>query len=211
MAIAPGAVRSNAYSTILARLADQNYTHSTNPTRFYRQVAGIDDPVKVDLISGEYLESGKAQSVRINELALSSLRGIDLAFENCEEITLEGAMPGGAHNRMRARIVRPEAFVLIKAFALAERGKAKDAYDVAFVLHHYQPSIARLAEKLAPLVAHGLGREAYAILEEKFATFESVGPTWAAEVAAENGEDTPQARQAAFQDAAELFARVRAI
>ena len=205
LAIAPGAVGSDAYSTILARLKEKEYSHKTGPTRFYRSVPGVDDPVKVDLISGQYVNKERTGAIRVDELSLNTLRGVDLAFEACEEITIEGTMPSGVHNIVRARIVRPEAFILIKAFTLAERTKEKDAYDIAFILHNYEPSIAALATSLAPLVKAGLGAEAYQILTEKFATLESVGPSWAAQVAEENGEDHTQAQRAAFQDARELF------
>lgn len=95
--------------------------------------------VKVDLISGEYSQGEKSISVQVNELQINSVRGIDLAFEGCDENEISGRMPDGSTNTVRARIVRPEVFVLIKAFALDERTKMKDAYDIAFVLHHYEP------------------------------------------------------------------------
>jgi len=209
LAVGPGAVGLDAYSTILGRLKENSYSQAIAPTRFYRTVPGAAQPVKVDLICGEYENGEKAAAIQVDELRLSALRGIDLAFEACEEITIEGDMPDGAHNTVRARIVRPEAFVLIKAFALAERAKEKDAYDIAFVLHNYVPSLAALAAALAPLIADGLGAEAYQALTEKFAKIESVGPSWAAKIAEENGQDLEQAQQAAFRDAHDLFEEVR--
>ncbi len=113
------------------------------------------------MIGGEYAGDEKAAAIQVDELRLSTLHGVDLAFEASEEITIEGNMPDGTQNMVRARIARPEAFVLIKAFALAERAKEKDAYDIAFVLHNYDPSLAALAVTLAPLIAEGLGAEAY--------------------------------------------------
>ncbi len=208
LAIGPGAVGRDAYSTILGRLKEKNYTQESSPTRFYRAVPGTNEPVKVDLISGEYLNDKKAAAIQVNELSLNTLHGIDLAFEVYEEITIEGTMPDGTHNMVRARIVRPEAFILLKAFALAERAKEKDAYDIAFVLHRYEPSIVSLAANLVPLVTDGLGSEAYQILRDKFATLESVGPSWAARVAEDNGQDRIQTQQAAFQDAQDLFDEV---
>ena len=98
---------------------------------------------------------------------------------------------------------------MLKAFALAERAKEKDAYDIAFVLHNYDPSLAALAASLTPLALDGLGAEAYQILTEKFAKLDSVGPLWAARVAEENGQDRDQAQQSAFQDAQELFDEFR--
>jgi len=209
LAVGPGAVGSDAYSTILGRLKENNYSHAIAPTRFYRTVPGAAHPVKVDLISGEYVNNEKAAAIQVDELQLNTLRGVDLAFEACEEITIEGEMPDGAHNVVRTRIVRPEAFVLIKAFAMTERSKEKDAYDIAFVLHNHFPSLASFADALVPLIADGLGAEAYEILMEKFAKLESVGPSWAAKVSEENGQNLEQAQQAAFQDARDLFKEVR--
>jgi hypothetical protein len=209
LAVGPGAVGADAYSTILGRLKEHHYSHENGPTRFYRSVPGAADPVKVDLVSGEYANDGKSAAIQVDELRLSALRGMDIAFEAHEEIAIEGRMPDGTYNIVRARIVRPEAFILIKAFALAERAKKKDAYDIAFVLHNYEPTLAALATGLGPLVVDGLGCEAYQILTEKFAMLESVGPSWAAKVSEENGQDFEQVQQAAFQDAQDLFAEVR--
>jgi hypothetical protein len=101
--------------------------------------------------------------------------------------------------------VRPEAFVLIKAFALDERTREKDAYDIAFVLRHFEPDLATLAERIRRHLAYGLGREAYGILKNKFATLNSVGPKWAAEAAPGTGEDFEQLQRSAYADARELF------
>jgi len=81
LAIGPGAIGQDAYTTILGRLKENNYTHKTSPTRFYRNVPGATEPVKVDLISGEYAGDEKAAAIRVDELSLNALRGIDLAFE----------------------------------------------------------------------------------------------------------------------------------
>jgi len=209
LAIGPGAIGDDAYSSILARLKENDYSHTTHPTRFHRNVPGVADPIKVDLITGEYVTAQKAETIQIDELSINCLRGIDLAFEACNEIFIEGTMPDGSRNIVRAQVVRPEAFILIKAFAMAERKKEKDAYDIAFVLNHYNPSLAVLANRMAVMVKSGLGAQAFQILVAKFATLQSVGPTWAAKVAEENGLDREQTQQAAFQDMQELFKEIR--
>ncbi len=206
LAIGPNAVGEDVYSSILNRLTESNYAHFTAPTRFIREVPDASEPVKVDLISGEYVAEGdKTRAIMVDALKINSIRGVDLAFENCEEITITGKMPNGSDNVVNARIVSPEAFVLIKAFALDERNKEKDAYDIAFVLKHYEPSIEALAENLKPIVQDGLGADALQILRDKFKTLDSVGPVNAAAVAEESGGDREQEQQAAFQNAITLF------
>jgi predicted nucleotidyltransferase len=206
VAISPGAVAGNAYRNVRARLTDAGYAHMTTPTRFTKHVEGIDDAVKVDLITGQYVEEHKADAIRVEELQINGLRGLDLAFEACQEIEISGLMPDGAQNTVLARIVQPEAFILIKAFALDERLKDKDAYDVAFVLRNFEPDLETLARRLRPLLTRGLANEGYGILKSRFASIDSVGPTMAARVYQTQGTDYEQARRAAFEDAQALFA-----
>lgn len=205
LAVSRTAVRENVYKTILRRMVDAGYSHHASPTHFTKKVADVDEPVKVDLIGGQYEGEQKSKAIQAKELELTTLRGLDLAFECCEEIPISGVMPDGSENAVRVRIVRPEAFILIKAFALDERQKAKDAYDIHFVLRHYLPDVMAMAERLRPMLSNGLAQEGYEILKAKFATMESVGPRWAAKVAEEQGEDHEQAKRSAFEYAQALF------
>ena len=95
LAVAPTALAGNAYETIRKRMIDAGYINQTGPTRFLKTVAGVVDPVKVDVISGQYAQGEKSAAILVNELALSSLRGIDLAFEAHDEIEISGPMPDG--------------------------------------------------------------------------------------------------------------------
>lgn len=144
----------------------------------------------------------------MNELGLNTLRGLDLAFDVCQEIEISGTMPDGSQNTVRAKIVLPEGYILIKAFALDERMKEKDAYDIHFTWLHYRPNIESLAERVRALLAGGLAQEGYEILKTKFAQLTTAGPTWAAKVAQEQGEDFAQAQRSAFEYAQALFAAV---
>jgi len=209
LAIGPNAAAQNAYDSIMSRMRDGHYEVATDPTRFFRTIPGAQEKIKVDVITREYQGGEKKAAVLINELRVNGLRGVDLAFECCQEIELDGSMPDGSRNKVRARIVRPEAFILMKSFALDERAQPKDAYDIAFTLRHYQPSLAALADRVAPLVKQGLGAEAFKILTGKFSSVDSVGPTWAADVAVEQaGADREQEQRAAFEDARSLFEAV---
>ncbi len=218
LAVAPAAAANNVYETILKRMMDAGYSLHTKPTRFLKTVGGLSDPVKVDVVSGQYTQGERSTTILVDELLLSGLRGIDLAFEAYDEIEISGRMPDGTQNVVRVRIVRPEVFILIKAFALDERTKEKDAFDIVFVLMHFKPDLAALAERLRPHVLSGLGMEAYTILKAKFATIDSVGPVWAAKVIDEQGIrfdnelgtgtgtfDYEQARRTAFEFAQDLF------
>lgn len=205
LAVSPMAIGGNAYSTIRERLMQIGYTMQSSPTRFWKQVPGLINPIKIDLLTGLYVLQEKRDSIFVDEIRINALRGIDLAFESSESITIDGRMPDGSVNRVTARLVAPEAYILIKAIALDERTKDKDAYDIAFVLKHYQPSLADLAKKVHRISRTGIGKEALHLLQIKFRTFDSVGPVWACRVAVTAGDDPVQFQRAAFEDAGLLF------
>ena len=211
LAVSPNAIGGNAYSSIRERLTQLGYTMQESPTRFFKHLPGLANPVKIDLITGLYVSQQRQESILVDEIRIKALRGIDLAFEASETITVDGRMPDGTVNQVTARLVAPEAFILIKAIAMDERIKGKDAYDIAFVLNHYKPSLADLAKKVHGIAQSGIGKEALDLLRAKFRTFNSIGPVWAGRAAATAGEDAAQFQRAAYEDAAELFRRLDAI
>src|SRR5262245_26430828 len=54
IAVSPEALADNVYSTILSRLLQAQYQHKSPRTHFVKVVPGAPEPVKVDLISGQY-------------------------------------------------------------------------------------------------------------------------------------------------------------
>ncbi len=211
LAVSPKALGEDAYSSIRERLTQIGYTMRESPTRFFKQFSGLANPIRIDLITGQYVSQHKQDSILVNELRINALRGIDLAFESSEAITIEGKMPDGSVNQVTARLVAPEAYILIKAIALDERTKDKDAYDIAFVLNHYKPSLADLAKKVHAISKAGIGKEAIELLRAKFRTFDSVGPVWAGRAATTAGEDRDMFQRAAYEDAADLFRSLDAL
>lgn len=185
------------YDTILQRLIEADYKQE--PTCFRRQVQGAKELVKLDLITGEYSDGTASNApARLQEVLLGKLRGTDLAFEVFEEIDVTGEMPDGGQNTVRLRIVRIEAFIIMKAFAMADRVKPKDAYDIYFCLKHFPTGVAELAKLYRPILLNGLVQEGLAVLRDKFRS-DAVGPIWAAQVAEENGADRELAQREAFE------------
>lgn len=203
IAVAPTALASNVYESVMARLIAAGYSHNAPPTRFTKQIFDCDAPVKIDLIAGQYQTGEKRETIQVDELQVNTLRGLDLAFEASREIKLNGVMPDGAENIVTVRVVEPAAFLLIKAFAMDERDKPKDAYDVSFVIQH--SNLKSLAAELSKLVENDLAAVGFEIFKDKFETVNSIGPSRAADVLAENGDDFEASQRDAFEYAQELI------
>ncbi|QEG00162.1 hypothetical protein Mal15_42310 [Stieleria maiorica] len=179
------------------------------PTRYLRPVPNTEAEVAIDLLTTPVHQGKKVVDAKIGGVSVGSLPGLDLALRCHETLTIDGEDTEGKRCKITVKVARPEAFILIKAYPLGRRKKAKDAYDIAFILQHYQPDLRRLAARLAPLIETDSGREAYSILQNSFDQIDSEGPRKVAAFAQENGQDAELMRQAAYQDAQELFQTVK--
>jgi hypothetical protein len=189
------------YDSIRKRLIAAGYQPaSSSGGVFFRDVAGGTISVRLDLITGEgTVPKEQEPHALIQDMVVGKLRGTDLALDHAVDITLTGALPDGAVNQVRLRVASIVAFLCMKAHALNERKREKDAYDIYFCLRAYDGGPAALAETLRPLLGQSLVDEALAILRSKFAAIDRVGPQWAAQVASEHGEDFDQVARDAFE------------
>ncbi len=176
-----------AYESIARKLVDAGYRQSTGMSNvFFRTIQGNNLQVKVDLITGVFPEfATEDDHVMIQELAVWKARGIDLAFMFQQDVTVEGTLPDGGHNKVTAKIPTIPAFLCIKAITLSERKKEKDAYDIYFCVDNYPGGYKALTNEFKGKLAIPLIAEGIAILREKFSTINSIGPVWAAQAAEE--------------------------
>ncbi len=194
-------IKPAAYDSIRKRLIAAGY-RPASPTGsiFFRDVPGGSITVKLDLITGEgSVPRDQESHALIQEMFVGKLRGTDLALDHAVSLTLAGAIPDGSVNEVHLRIADVAAFLCMKAHALHERKREKDAYDVFFCLRACDGGPKVVAESLRPLLGQPLVDEAVDILRIKFAAIDRVGPQWAAQVAAEHGEDFEQIARDAFE------------
>jgi hypothetical protein len=180
-------LQPKAYESIRKKLVDAGYRQSPEvPNRFFRHFPGTSLTVKIDLVTGEFPDMAiEGTHIQIQELAVCKLRGIDLVFAFPQEVAVEGVLPDGGHNRVTARLPTIAAFLCIKAITLNERMKTKDAYDIYFCVDHYPGGYKALASEFLGKLDNKLIAEGIAILRDKFARLDSIGPVWAAQTAEE--------------------------
>ncbi len=138
---------------------------------------GLTVPIRLDLLAGEYGgRSRRHEHQRVQGVRPRKARGCDLVFLAPVELTLQGRLPNGALDSAAVLISATAPFLVMKAMALADRLKQKDAYDIDYCLRHCPGGVAGAAGELTALVEHGLVREALGHLEAKFDRIDSVGP-----------------------------------
>lgn len=172
-------IPEEGYKTILELLHAHGYEQGKQPFIFHRivDINGKEVNVQVDFLAGEY--SGTAKSHRTQkaqDLRPRKARGADLAFENPERITLKGVLPGGGKERVKIQVSSLSSFLIMKGFALGERLKEKDAYDISYCLRNTEGDLNPIIRDLEPLCGNKLVQEALDILADKYADTDQVGP-----------------------------------
>jgi hypothetical protein len=196
-----------AYETIHRELAARHYFQSSEaPNRFVREVPTGDSSfrVKVDLLTGSDGDDAD-QSKWVHGLPLWCARGVSVALDHHVTATLKGFLPDGSRNELQVQVATAGSLVVMKAIAMSERLKEKDAYDVYYCCRHHPDGVAGLADELRPPKSLPVVAAALRELRIKFGTIDSAGPEWVALVSAEAGHDAELARRDAFERIQELL------
>lgn len=130
--------------------------------------------------------------------------GLHLAFQDFEEVKVEGEVLTGGKAARTVRVCGPGAFIVLKALAFRGRGENKDAYDLWYILQNRDDTINRLKA----LASDTETQRAIRILEEDFSKVDSIGPTRVAQFLYERPDENLQADVAGLVRG--LLAAVRA-
>ena len=137
----------------------------------------------MDFLAGEYGGTGKSRRTqKALDMQPRKARGCDLVFQiPPAQISVKGKLPDGALDEVRVQIASVVPFIAMKGIAMEDRRKAKDAYDVYFVLHNYPGGVDEVVKSFRPHFKLGLVQEGLKKLAGKFASLDHVGPRDAAE------------------------------
>jgi hypothetical protein len=165
-------------------LLSRGYRQGEQPFICFRTL-NIDDQefqVEVDLLTSEYGGTSKKHWTQmIQDVHPRKAHGCDLAFERPTEILIKGVLPDGGLDQTSVRVVSIVPFIIMKAFALGDRLKEKDAYDIYYCLKNYPHGLDELILEFRPHIHNGLIKEGLNIISEKFASSQHIGPKFVAD------------------------------
>jgi hypothetical protein len=113
-------------------------------------------------------------------------------------------LDGGQCREVTVRVCAPAPFMALKAYALQNRKKPKDAYDLYYMMRHYGPGLAVLAEEYAAIVSRGpLAERRLAIrglewLRQHYEELNSPGPAELVRFMGVRGEEAEELRADAW-------------
>ncbi|MEW5979980.1 MAG: nucleotidyl transferase AbiEii/AbiGii toxin family protein [Acidobacteriota bacterium] len=151
------------------------------PFIFRKTVRG--QVVQVDFLAGEYGGTGKSRRTqRTLDLQPRKARGCDLAFQiEPARVAVKGTLPDGALDEVEVQVASVVPFLVMKGMALEDRRKAKDAYDIYFVLQNYPGGVEAVVKSFKSHLKRALVKEGLRKIAGKFATLDHVGPKDVAE------------------------------
>lgn len=115
--------------------------------------------------------------------------GLHLAFEDFDEVQVEGEVLTGGRAVRAVRVCGPGAFIVLKALAFRGRGENKDAYDLWFILQNRDDTI----DRFRALASDPETQRAIGILEQDFAKADSIGPARVAQFLYQRPDENLQA------------------
>lgn len=140
LVVDPISVPDEVYRTIAELLRERGYVQLDQPFRWLRpvEIDGRSIDVEVDLLAPATPRSGTGhRHERIGGEPLARrTEGAELVRSGHVEREIAGVLPDGRPQRVSVRVATPAALVILKALAIGQRDKPKDAYDIDYVLRH---------------------------------------------------------------------------
>lgn len=179
LVVDPISVPEDVYRTIAQLLRERGYAQLDQPFRWLRSVTldGRTIDVEVDLLAPATPRSGRGhRHERIGGEALARrTEGAELVRNAYVDRELTGVLPDGRRNRVAVRVATPAALIVLKALAMGERDKPKDAYDIDYLLRHVD--IDEIATGIQGFGEVEAVQRATRTLAEKFSAVDAIGPT----------------------------------
>jgi hypothetical protein len=170
-----------------ARLVDALMTHGYGQNKklkkfqLVRRIEATDggDPIDivVDFLMPRNAEIDRNKPPIIEDFAVQRADGTDLAMRFNQMVAVRGAMPNGGTNQIEIAVCSIPALLAMKGYAVHNRLKQKDAYDIYYCIRNYPGGIDALAKDCMPLLNLPSGATGYGFINEKFDVADGFGPT----------------------------------
>ena len=159
IALDAAALRDNdEYKTLIESLIENGYAQRTELKKFQlvRQVdpkdGGPPIDVIVDFLMPRDVKLTKHKPALIDNFAVQRADGADLALRFYQMVAIDGSMPAGGKNRVEIAIASIPALLAMKGYAIQNRHKQKDAYDIYYCIRNYPGGPEELAKDCKPLL-----------------------------------------------------------
>ena len=177
------ALGDGEYVNLVTSLQTQGYKQRDNLSSFQlvRTVpardGGPDIDIVVDFLMPRDAKIAKNNPPFTSNFAVQRAHGADLALKFYQMIAIEGEMPDGGKNRVHIAVASIPALLAMKGYAINNRLKRKDAYDIYYCIRNFPDGIDALVKVTLPLLEIETVRKGYCFISDKFRDINGFGPT----------------------------------
>lgn len=173
-------LRDEGYQNMSRTLLKNGYRE--HPEKYFSfiktvEVEGISYDVDVDILAGMYGGTQeKKRSQHVQGMKALKATGGNFAFDYpSQKISLEAKRPDGAIDVANVSVIAVVPYLIMKTAAMG-RGKAKDSYDIYFLIKHYRGGVKELAKEFQSNANNKLVQEMKEKIAGKFASPDHAGP-----------------------------------
>lgn len=173
-------MNDSGYQTMAKILLRNGYEE--HPEKYFSfvktvEIDGEEYAVDVDILAGIYGgTTKKKRSQHVQGIKALKATGGNFAFEfPPQQVKVEAERVDGAIDSAVVNVVAVVPFLIMKTAAMG-RGKAKDAYDIYFVIKHYIGGVDLLAEEFRTVRDKQIVIDMKEKLSDKFASENHAGP-----------------------------------
>ena len=179
----PSALGDGQYVRLVEALQTHGYHQRDNLRRFQlvrtvpAREGGSDIDVVVDFLMPRDARIAKNTPPLLSQFAVQRADGAELALRFYQMVAIEGDMPGGRRNRVHIAVASIPALLAMKGYAINNRLKRKDAYDIYYSVRNFPGGIDALVEATRTILDVESARRGYDLIAGKFRSIEDFGPT----------------------------------
>ena len=215
----PDKLADHGYADLVEKLLAEGYERDIKglkPFQIRRTVdlrdGGPSVAVIVDLLMPKGAKTRKNRPQLIQGLRVQEADGAEIALRHNLKLLIEGTMPDGRPNKVKMLVASIPALLVMKGYALVQRAKKKDAYDIYFCIRNYPDGLDKLADACRPLLVDPVAKEGLSNIAAKFDSADDYGPAtvrmFLDGAAMPDGMTPEQVQQDAFQQVRALLQRL---
>ncbi len=172
-------LKDAGYQTMAKILLKNGY--QKHPEKYFSfvktiEIDGVGYDVDVDILAGMYGGTKSKWSQHVQGIKALKATGGNFAFDfKPQKVQVEAPRPDGAIDVANINVIAVVPYLVMKTAAMG-RGKAKDAYDIYFLIKHYHGGIRGLAKEFEECADMNIVQEMLEKLSGKFASSQHAGP-----------------------------------
>ncbi len=176
-------LKEHGYADLIEKLEKAGYQRNVEGLKPFQLKRGVDlkdggEPIAVivDLLMPKNAKTQKHRPQLVEGLRVQEIDGGDVALRSNLKMMIAGTMPDKRQYKSEMLVATIPALLVMKGYALVQRDKKKDAYDIYFCIREFEGGIEALAPQCKALMGDEVVQRGYRNIAMHFDKEDGFGP-----------------------------------